>query len=256
MITRMLVATTALAFLASTPAGAADLRLSPPMVTMKIPRGESGATTIAGNVGPQPTVPLTAILQLRYAGGSMPSTWMSAGPATFVNHPMPLLLPLTISVPGAARPGTYTAHVQTAVLNSSIALTPSAPVLLFVTVPGGCAEPPTVSIVSTQPAELAPPNGRLEDITIAGSITAPDDCAIVEAWYTLSDEYGFFDATGALTAGANGSFSFNVPVQASRRGDDRDGRSYQITVYAVDEAGTGSSNPAIVTVRHDQRTAK
>ena len=95
-----------------------------------------------------------------------------------------------------------------------------------------------------------------DDDRVAGKIEAPAGCTVGQAWYTVSDEYGLFDGRGDLTMATDGSFSFTVPVQVSRRGDDKDGRTYLVTVYAIDEVGTASSSPALIVVSHDQRKEK
>jgi hypothetical protein len=137
---------------------------------------------------------------------------------------------------------------------ATIPITPPArPLQLAVTVTSKCLGAPTPAIASTEPTEFKAPNGRLADVSVAGSIVVPPGCSLARAWYTLTDEYGVFGETGELLASADGGFSLTTPVQVSRRGDDRDGRAYQFTVYAADEAGTGASAPATVVVRHDQR---
>ena len=54
----------------------------------------------------------------------------------------------------------------------------------------------------------------------------------------------------------NGAFTLSVPLTISRRGDDKDGRSYSITVRAEDEAGAAAGTPQVVTIGHDQRGGK
>ena len=97
------------------------------------------------------------------------------------------------------------------------------------------------------------PGRRLADVEIAGGVVVPPGCTPGRVWYTLVDEYGIFGETKDVAAAPDGSFAFTTPVQVSRRGEDKDGRLYRFTVYAADEAGTGSSAPAAVVVRHDQR---
>lgn len=253
----MLVAAVTLAVLHGGPAAALDLGLSPATITMKVARGESAATTVAGTVVVPSGSVLMTTLGLRHAGGSMPASWLTPQRSIFINHPMPLLLNLGVKVPATAVPGTYTAHLQADVVNTNLPLIQrTPPVLLFVNVPGTCAGAPTVTLSPTQPTELWPPNGRLADVAIAGRITFPEGCTALRSWYTLTDEYGLYDGSGEVTRAADGTFAFSLPVQVSRRGDDRDGRTYRLTVSAQDEVGTASSAPAAVVVPHDQRKAK
>jgi hypothetical protein len=52
--------------------------------------------------------------------------------------------------------------------------------------------------------------------------------------------------------GNDGTFSFNVQLLASRRGDDRDGRTYTITIAAQTAAGAIGSATTIVMVPHNR----
>ena len=65
----------------------------------------------------------------------------------------------------------------------------------------------------------------------------------------MTDEY---QPSGNVTLAANGTYSFIVPLEASRLGTDQDGRVYTITVTAQDNAGNQASRLTTVTVPHDQ----
>jgi hypothetical protein len=249
------IATAIVALLAACPAQAANLSIAPlSSLNMILEPGRSGSTTIVGNTDLPPTMPCTMILHLQPAGGSMPSSWLTTRPMEFRNQTTQLLLPLTVTIPATASPGRYTVLVRPLVQFSSVSITPPlAPTEFSVTVTSACGAPPTVTVGSAQPAEFTSPNGRLADVAVAGGIVVPAGCTLARAWYTLSDEYGIFGTTEEIAAAADGSFGFTAPVQVSRRGDDRDGRSYRVTVFATDEAGLGSSAPAVIVVRHDQR---
>jgi hypothetical protein len=51
--------------------------------------------------------------------------------------------------------------------------------------------------------------------------------------YTVMDEYGQVQPSGNLIL-VDGSYAFTVALQASRRGNDPDGRHYMIAVSAQD----------------------
>ena len=103
--------------------------------------------------------------------------------------------------------------------------------------------PPAVTIIAT-PDTLWPPNGRLVPVTIAGTIT-DEDSAVDEitATYAVIDEYGSVQPSGHITLDASGRYSFRIRLQASRNGNDADGRQYTITVRAVDDEGNEGSAP-------------
>ena len=64
------------------------------------------------------------------------------------------------------------------------------------------------------------------------------------------DEYGQIQPSGNVTL-VNGRYSFTVALQASRRGNDQDGRQYLIVVSAKDNAGSLGGASATVTVPHN-----
>jgi hypothetical protein len=113
---------------------------------------------------------------------------------------------------------------------------------------------PPVVTVSASPSVLWPPNGRLVPVTISGTITdAASGVDASSATFRVLDEYGQAQPGGAVVLGAGGSYSFTVMLEASRRGDDRNGRLYTVTVTARDIAGNAGTANGFVTVPHDAR---
>lgn len=113
--------------------------------------------------------------------------------------------------------------------------------------------PPAIS-VSTNPSTLWPPNGKSEPVTVSGTITDSGSgvnpstlaCNVV-------DEYGLVQPPCSLgPLGAGGAYSFKVSLVASRNGNDKNGRSYTISVSASDYAGNSASASTTVIVPHDQ----
>lgn len=112
--------------------------------------------------------------------------------------------------------------------------------------------PPAAS-VSASPSSLWPPNGNMVSVTVSGSIT--DSLSGVNpstAAFAVVDEYGTVQPNGPVTLGPGGIYSFTVSLQASRNGNDTDGRQYTISVSAQDFAGNLGSAATVVTVPHDQ----
>lgn len=113
--------------------------------------------------------------------------------------------------------------------------------------------PPAVRL-SAATSGLWPPNHQGRTVRFTG--TMMDGVSGLEpggATYRVTDDYGLPMPAGQVTSGPSGSFSLNVPLPASRRGADRDGRRYRVTVSARDNAGnTGSASVSLV-VPHDQR---
>jgi probable HAF family extracellular repeat protein len=116
----------------------------------------------------------------------------------------------------------------------------------FLATPVEADTTPPVITVSASPATLSPPNGRLVTVTVSGAIT--DEGSGVEAsTYQVIGEYGQIQPKGNVPP-VDGSYTFTVALQASRRGNDRDGRRYTIEVSATDNAGNEGSKSATVIV--------
>jgi VCBS repeat-containing protein len=105
--------------------------------------------------------------------------------------------------------------------------------------------PPTIAVAAS-PTTLWPPNGKLVDVMVSGTIT--DASGVQASTYQVIDEYGQVQPSGSFTLDADGSYAFTVPPQASRNGNDRDGRHYTIVVSATDQAGNSGEASATVTV--------
>jgi hypothetical protein len=132
------------------------------------------------------------------------------------------------------------------IYNCSTSIESDAAFVAIFSSPIADGTPPAIT-VSASPATLRPPNGQLVTVTVSGTIT--DAGSGVEAsTYQVIDEYGQIQPSGSITLGANGSYDFTVGLQASRRGNDQDGRRYTIEVSATDDAGNEGSKSTTVTV--------
>ena len=90
-------------------------------------------------------------------------------------------------------------------------------------------------------------------VTISGTMT--DSLSGVNrssAAFAVTDEYGQVQPSGPVTVGSNGSYSFVINLQASRHGDDMDGRLYTITVSVRDNVENLGTATTTVVVPHDQ----
>jgi hypothetical protein len=128
----------------------------------------------------------------------------------------------------------------------------SIDVLLNNTVPDDVV-PPAI-VVSVTPDILWPPTGAMLTVTVSGTITdANSGVNAASAAFSVADEYGAIQPSGAVVLGSGGAFSFTTLLQATRRGSDGDGRHYTVTIRATDNAGNVGTASAIVTVPHDRR---
>ena len=111
---------------------------------------------------------------------------------------------------------------------------------------------PTISASPSLP-QLWPPNGKIIPDTISGQIAdGGSGINLSTATFHVVDEYGVVQPTGPVTLQANGSYSFTLQLEASRLGEDSNGRSYQIVLNALDLAGNPVTASTTVLVPHDQ----
>lgn len=88
---------------------------------------------------------------------------------------------------------------------------------------------------------------------VVGSVRDEGGVDPASGVFTVTDEYGTVEPHGTFTIGSDGRYTFVVSLEAWRRGDDRDGRRYLITVTADDVGGNTGVTSTRVVVRHDMR---
>jgi hypothetical protein len=112
--------------------------------------------------------------------------------------------------------------------------------------------PPSVSCAAT-PNTLWPPNGKQVQVDISGAVTAGTQALVLDSgMFTVSDSEGQTQSSGAVTIDSDRSYSFLIPLTASREGDNKNGRQYAVQVAVSDNIGNVGSCSAVVTVPHDQ----
>jgi uncharacterized lipoprotein YddW (UPF0748 family) len=114
-------------------------------------------------------------------------------------------------------------------------------------------EAPTVMLSAT-PRELWPPNHRTVDVTLAGA-AEDTGTGIDTVSFRVLDEYGVVQPEVAPIAGgglARVDFSPAIPLQASRAGKDKNGRTYTLEVTVTDRACRARTAAITVVVPHDQ----
>ena len=115
------------------------------------------------------------------------------------------------------------------------------------------ATPPTLTL-ATSTASLWPANGKMVSVTVSGKIS--DNLSGVDptqATYAVIDEYEEVQPAGSISVNPDGTFSFQISLEARRRGQDKDGRLYRIMVTTTDLAGNLVTETTSVVVPHDQR---
>ena len=225
----------------------------------------SADVTIAA--GSEGSVPMTVYLNEAGSGSyflwfvdavsdnNLPRAWITANPSTtFLSSYWPSASTnLTISIPADASPGVYTGYLTSKAMASHGLADPGPGMLISVTVPSGCEQAPVFEITSYGPQIIWPPNHEMREITVSGRVLVPDGCSIYDIGYSIDDEYGIYTGLGEISLYSDNNFMASILVEAYRKGRDKDGRHYTITLYAEDEAGIGTSSPLEILVPHDRR---
>jgi uncharacterized repeat protein (TIGR01451 family) len=101
-----------------------------------------------------------------------------------------------------------------------------------------------VVTISASPNSLWPPNHKMKNVVISGSVTDAGS-GIASVTFAVVDEYGQVEPT--IT-----HFSQTIQLEAWRNGNDMDGRMYTITATATDNLGHITTASTVVLVPHDQ----
>lgn len=111
---------------------------------------------------------------------------------------------------------------------------------------------PTLSLSAT-PDRIWPPNNQPFTVSVGG--TGADAVSGLDSvTYVVTDEYGApLSIDPRALAGNSADWAEALTVEASRRGDDRDGRLYRVTATLTDQAGNTSTAAADIVVPHDRR---
>jgi len=111
---------------------------------------------------------------------------------------------------------------------------------------------PTASLVAT-PSIIWPANNRPFEVSVGGT-GADSVSGLASVSYVVTDEYGstLSIPTRTLTGNSAG-WTEALTVEASRHGDDRDGRLYRVTATVTDQAGHTATATAEIVVPHDRR---
>ncbi|HEV2859976.1 MAG TPA: PQQ-binding-like beta-propeller repeat protein [Pyrinomonadaceae bacterium] len=107
---------------------------------------------------------------------------------------------------------------------------------------------PVINIAATPSTAAKSKNNA--NFTITGLITdAPSGVRAGSTTYSVADEYGVAQPSGAVTLRADGTYSFTLSLPATRNVKDADGHRYTVTVRAADAAGNSGSVSVFVTIQ-------
>ncbi len=250
---RLLTFLTAAVVFTTASAYASTLVYSPEIIALTVPAGEGKQALIKVDVeNPKPSV-YYLFYRDRVIDGNLPLSWLSVSPASsflFSGSGSPVLL--AVRVPVDTPSGVYSGTLLSRAMASHDVSLPGKGVRLDITVPAQCSGAPEVIISSVDPAILWPPDHSVTQVVVAGTVRMPEGCLLAEAGYAVDDEYGVYSGVYSLKVQADGAFTALLSLEAMRRGQDKDGRHYTVTMYGKNQAGTGTSPSQTIVVPHDQ----
>jgi uncharacterized lipoprotein YddW (UPF0748 family) len=109
--------------------------------------------------------------------------------------------------------------------------------------------------LTADPSEIWPPNGNDVVVTVSG-VSTDAGTGVASIAFRVVDEYDQVQPSipQVVASGeAELRWERQVTLQASRRGDDRDGRTYTILATVTDGACNSHERRTTVTVLHDRR---
>jgi hypothetical protein len=111
---------------------------------------------------------------------------------------------------------------------------------------------PTITLTAN-PSTIRSPNGKPVTVQLRG--TGSDTVSgLASVSYTVTDEYGTSLSIPTRTlSGNSANWTDSITLEASRRGNDLDGRLYRVVATITDVAGNTSTATADIVVSHDQR---
>ncbi|OGE37099.1 hypothetical protein A3D79_00380 [Candidatus Daviesbacteria bacterium RIFCSPHIGHO2_02_FULL_39_8] len=101
------------------------------------------------------------------------------------------------------------------------------------------------------PKSIWPPNGKMVDVNIKGSIVDENPYLIR---VLVDDEYDLIEPS--ITNYYQTEFNQTIKLEASRKEEDQDGRTYTVKILVTDLAGNTSFATAEVIIPHDQSEKK
>lgn len=111
------------------------------------------------------------------------------------------------------------------------------------------------TVMTADPSEIWPPNGKDVVVSLSG-VSTDTGTGVASITFRVVDEYGEVEPPIAQVVASGETelpWDRQVTLQASRRGDDRNGRTYTIIATVTDRACNTREVQTTVTVLHDQR---
>lgn len=251
----VIVALFAIVFFAPVSAEAAQIVFNPNDIHVTLKPGDYKripyTLKLANTNSPSPYVFFTAA----QTDGNIDPAWLSSNFTLYLwRADMFYSAYFLVKVPLDAKPGKYRGVLSPTKITSNENITASA-LKITVDIEGEvtCDQPPEFAEVTTLQNTVQSKDKEPLIYKFTGTIISPEQCSITKAWYQLTDEYGLLDETKPVTVGIDGKFNVTIPVVATRKGTDKDGRMYTIIFGAENEAGTTMGGGKQIIISHDNR---
>ena len=246
-----LLAVTLLCF--STESHSAQITFAQNGLTVNVAPGETVAVPITVSLENTSLPNTYASFGLAHVGGSLDRNWINNQIYMSLNSWYKTRQAvLQVKVPADAQGGIYKGILKTVWLRSNESVAPAefeinVDVDSFV----NCSQVPLFSDIVSSQESINTRNNKPVQIELSGSVAVSDGCEIYNAQYQLTDEYGELDKVDSLQLEDDGRFTVAVPMVASRKGNDKDGRLYTVKFVAENEAGVGESVETNIVIMHD-----
>jgi hypothetical protein len=230
--------------------------------TTNYPDGEIRAQLVPVNVLPTLVCPTSTNVECAGAGGTLVNLtaqvadedgdaltliWTANGVALQTNS---IAAGSSTNLAGVAFAGMY--QLGTNIVSVSVSDGIDSPVTCTTTVVVVDTTPPTILGASLNNTVLWPPNHKL--IPIQVSLVATDLCG------TVTSKIKLIGSNQGVLAKGSGNKSpdwkivgdLSALLRAERTGKDKNGRTYTLTVEAIDDSGNSATTNLTVFVPHDQ----
>jgi len=243
-------------FLLATEAGAAKITFEPNELNATVAPGQVVTVPVGVSLTETTAASSYASFSVTSVDGNLDPAWINSQlyvSLDSLNTNRQVLFQL--NVPADAKGGNYNRVFRTLWVRSNEQIAPADLVInVEVTETSACNQAPLFSDISSAEETINARKHKEVAIELSGSVSAPEGCDIFSVWYQLTDEYGELDQDEVpLEINDDGTFSVAVPMVASRKGKDRDGRLYTVKFMAENEAGIGESPETTIVVLHDKR---
>jgi hypothetical protein len=233
---------------------AANITFNPGRVIFQVAPGElSTKSVIVNGFSGQPYSILFRV-NSKSEGGNLPLGWLSPVSLRLDSNTggrSASMLNYTVRIPDNTKPGRYIGIIQPDVLQSSEPVSSNGLVVIIeVTGPqSACAGPPAFTNVTIGPQDIWAPSDRDVKVVVSGDVSVNTGCEVA-ARYSIEDNDGMI--SGDLSLDGNGHFVQELTIIVSRSGKDKEGKTYNGTLSAEDEAGNTGTLDFFVTVLHDK----